>query len=207
MTEKISVNFSSGKYPDSEFATFSKQVIGKMTGNVNFPDPNPDLPSLTISVSDFESSLSKMKDGTKEDTVVKNRKRAILESNLKKETVYVETVANGDVAIMLSSGFELTKSRIPIGVLEAPADLTVTIGSAKGSLLVKFTPVEHARFYEIEYTQTPVTDASIIKRFSTTKTKDEIPNLDCGKEYAVRVTSAASDPGRLWCKWVNSYVI
>lgn len=207
MGQKISMNFGTGRYSDSALATAVRQIIRMMTGNPNFPNPSPSLAELETANNEYEGALEKMKDGTQADTVIKNRRRAALEGILKKEAQYVENVANGDVAIMLSSGFELTKGRVPVGELDVPTNLIVNAGQERGTLQVKFDGVEHARFYEIDYAEVPVTEDSRKERLSNTSPNFLIKGLISGKEYSVRAAAAASKPERKWSKWVSSYVL
>src|SRR3569833_4432082 len=102
---------------DSEFRTFAKSVLLKMTDNDNFPTPQPTLVVVGGDIADFDTALGNAKDGSKQQTSIKNDKRAALDATLKQLAAYVELVANDDETILLSSGFELVKEPTPAGPL------------------------------------------------------------------------------------------
>jgi uncharacterized protein (DUF3084 family) len=185
----------------------ASHVVEQMTGNVHFPDPSPALVAITSANDSYKLALNKMENGTREDTVVKNNCRKIVENLLKQETDYVQQVSNGEEAIILSSGFDVAKKPTVVGPLAKATGLEVNVGSNKGSIIVDCDVVEHAAFYEYEYTDAPSTPNSVWLKKTSTKHKVLIEGLTSGKQYVFRVAGAGSDSSRNWSDEISSFVL
>lgn len=206
-TFKVIRDFSSGQYSDPELSVMASHVVELMTGNANFPNPNPTLDVIATANAAYLQALYKAQGGSKEDTVIKNRNRRIIESLLKTETDYVQQVSGGDEAIILSSGFDVNRKPAVIGPLAKATGLVIKAGDNKGSMLVNCNVVNHAAFYEFEYTATPSTLTSIWLKRTSTKHKMLIDGLTSGKQYTFRVAGAGSDPSRNWSDEISSFVL
>ena len=204
---KVIKDFSSGRYSDPELSIKASHVIEQMTGNPNFPNPNPTLDVIREANLNYNLALNKVEGGSKEDTVVKNNSRKVLENFLKTETNYVQQVSGGSEAIILSSGFDVNKKPSVIGPLPKAAGLSVIAGDNKGSVVLNCKVVAHADFYEFEFTDAPTSAGSIWQKRTTTKHKLLIEGLTSGKQYVFRVAAAGSDPARNWSDEISSYVL
>jgi len=204
---KISKDFSTGKYADSDFTIKAGHIVEKMTDNTNFATPEPALANLTAANNALLAAMAKVQSGNREDTVIKNNCRTALETLLKSEADYVQRISNGDEAIILSSGFDVNKKPGTVGQLAKPTNLAVKPGDNRGTLLVSCDVVENASFYEFDYTEAPVTADSVWTQKTTTKHKLLIEGLASGKQYTFRVAGAGSDPSRVWSDDVSSYVL
>jgi len=71
---KVIRDFSSGQYSDPELGVMANHVVELMTGNANFPNPNPTLDAITAANEAYLQALNKVQGGSKEDTVIKNNK-------------------------------------------------------------------------------------------------------------------------------------
>ena len=204
---KISKDFSTGKYADSDLSIKTGHIVEKMTDNTNFTTPDPALANVTAAKNAFIASIAKVQNGSKEDTVIKNNCRTTLETLLKNEADYVQRVSNGDEAIILSSGFDVNKKPGTVGQLAKPTTLTLKPGENRGTLWVSCDVVANASFYEFDYAEAPVTADSAWTQKTTTKHKLLIEGLTSGKQYTFRVAGAGSDPSRVWSDDVSSYVL
>jgi hypothetical protein len=70
---KVIRDFSSGQYSDPELGVMANHVVEQMTGNANFPNPNPTLDVITAANEAYLQALNKAQGGSKEDTVIKNK--------------------------------------------------------------------------------------------------------------------------------------
>lgn len=206
-TFKVIRDFSSGRYSDPELSVMASHVVELMTGNVNFPNPNPTLDVITTANAAYLQALNKMQGGSKEDTVIKNNNRKIIESLLKTETDYVLQVSGGDEAIILSSGFDVNRKPTLVGPLAKATGLILKAGDNKGTIMVDCNVVARAGFYEFEYTVAPSTMTSIWLKRTSTKHKMLIDGLTSGKQYTFRVAGAGSDPSRNWSDEISSFVL
>ena len=76
-----------------------------MTGNPGFLTPVVPLVALSAALAGFRSALDGMTQGGMQATAIKNAARVALLDLLRQEANYVEGLAMGDLAMLLSSGF------------------------------------------------------------------------------------------------------
>jgi len=126
---------------------------------------------------------------------------------LQKLADYVQVASGGDEAIILSSGFDVCKKPSTIGPLDKPENFKVAMGKNRGSVLLSCDVVNHAQFYEFEYTEGPATSNSVWTKVTITKHKLLIDGLISGKEYTFRVAGAGSDPSRVWSDTITTFVV
>lgn len=119
----------------------------------------------------------------------------------------MQTTSDGDEAIILSSGFDVNKKPKTVGVLDKPVNFVVKPGKNRGSINASCDKVESANFYELEFTETPVTASSIWRQRSFTKSKGDIDGFTSGVEYAFRMCGAGSNPTRVWSDIITSFVL
>jgi hypothetical protein len=204
---KVLKDFSTNSYSDAELIIKAGSIRECMTGNASFTDPAPTLVQLKDSTDNFNAALVKAESGTKADKAAKNQMRETLEALLQLMADYVQRTSKGDESLILSSGFDVQKKSSTIGPLEKPGGVTVKMGNNKGTAIVMCDVVANSRYYEGEYTETPVTAASIWRRNSSTKRKIQFEGLKSGGEYAFRITAAGTDPVRNWSDEIITYVI
>lgn len=120
---------------DALLITDTQTIITDLTGNVSYPTPAPTLVAITTALDEFTIALANAADGGITLTAIKNDKRAALVVLLRNLANYVQVTCNGDLTVLLSSGFPIQKpQRSPIGVLPAPVNLAVSLGELSGQL-------------------------------------------------------------------------
>lgn len=196
---KIKTSFS--RYNDSNLEVKANTIIAAMTSNPNFPSPVPPLAEVTTAAAEYSTALLAAKQGGRTEVAIKKQKRTELIKLLTKLASYVTLTANGDRAIMVSSGFDLAKTREPLPPLVKPQVLKVVDGVNPGELKVIIGRVAGARSYMYEYTQDPLTPGSSWTGQNGTLSKVLFKNLESGKKYWCRVIAygrneqlAYSDP-------------
>jgi len=204
---KVLINFSSSVYTDLEVGNKSDDIIEMMTNNPNFPIPLMELDALMAANTTYQASLINLKNGTKEDTVIKNQNRRVLEKALKNLGLYVQIKSNGNEAIILSSGFDVAGKREPVGKLPKPEGFGVKVGVAKGTVVVYCIAITYANFYEVEYAEVQADGTRNWIKLTTTKHKLEITGLTSGKQYVFRMAGGGTNPARMWSDEIATYVI
>jgi len=132
---------------DGELGTFTDTVIDGLTGNAKFPTPPVTLATLQAHLDDFSSKVAAANVGGQADTAAKNAARLVLIGDLRQLALYVEMASNGDLATLLTSGFEARsteRQRIP---LEKPIGVTVK-NDGEGALDTRVDPVKNCSMYE-----------------------------------------------------------
>lgn len=204
---KVSKDFSTSKYTDHGLSTKCGHVVEKMTGNPAFPTPETPLAEVTTALGSYNDALAKAENGSKADTVVKNNWRTKIEKLMKDLAGYVQVTSDGDEAVILGSGFDVNKKAATVGPLPKPENFSVKPGINKGTIIANCDAIENAYVYEFQYTETPVTAASIWVQKISTKHKVLIEGLVSGKQYSFRVAAVATDPTRNWSDELTSFVI
>lgn len=202
---KILTGFS--RYSDPDVLVKAKEINSHMANNVNFANPIPTLADLTVLITAFELSLANAASGSKLETSLKNQKRDLLEEGLTNLAFYVQANGKNDEAILLSSGFEMQKSKTPIGILPKPENFKVLPGNSVGSVKVSVNKITGADSYLFEYTDAPVTANSIWLVLPSSKSNNTISGLISGKQYAFKVTGVGSNPEQVFSDVVLSFVL
>lgn len=164
----------------------ARAVVAAMTGNPNFPTPLPTLADVTTATDALELAQQALPGGPAATEIRDIRERELdrLMSDLQ---VYVESVAQGDAEIVLSSGMELRDPQSPVGILAAPAELTIKQGPAEGSVKLKWTSVRKNSGYRVEGTTNPSEGWPMV--YQSEKARLGIYDLEPGTKYYFRVAT------------------
>lgn len=177
---------------DQELLTFGYTVQAAMDGNAYFAAPEPDLATLLAAVDDFREKMEAAnRKGSPLDFSLKNDSREVLIETLKRLAFYVNTTANGELSVILSSGFRPvalpTKSVPP----ETPLWVTLADYRQKGQARLDFEAVDNVRLYEYQYTDEVDANGEIVWPTGVLDTPRSNINvlapLQKGVEYYVRV--------------------
>ena len=204
---KVLINFASSKYTDEALGTKANNILDKVEGNPVFQPAQSIIQELRSANTNYINALAKVEGGSKEDTVIKNNCRKIVETLLKKLAGVVQAISDGDEAIILSSGMDANKKPSTVGKLAKPDNLTVKPGGNKGSVTMMCDAVEYADFYEFEHTELPITPTSIWLKDTSKKRKLQKEGLESGKQYGFRITGAATDPSRVYSEIITTYIL
>ena len=159
-----------------------------MTGNPNFPTPNPPLSDLTNAKNAFAVAITAAAKGGTELTADKNAKRLVLMDVIRNLSYYVQETSGGDEQIILSSGFEVRKTPEPIGHLPEPQNLSAKVAGIPGMIDLNWRAIYGAGSYVIEINSGDPNDPngwSIVT--SVKKSKATISGLTTGTVYWFRV--------------------
>ena len=180
--KKALVNFYS--YRDDELLVKAKHINDSLNGNAHFPGLAPKLPSLQTAIDEYAPALAAADGGSKLDTATKNQKREALIEVLRDICEAVNDEADGDDAKIVSSGYDMTKEREPLGTLPPPEDMNLEFGADPGDMVVKLTPAPRGAKYIVFFAKDPMPadDKDWHQQFSTTS-KIELRKLDSGDKY------------------------
>ena len=131
-----------------QLITTAGAVITGLTNNPALPAPTVDLKTVQAAIDGLNAALAAQAHGGSAATAEKNNKQEELIVLLRKLKHYVEDNCGNDLAVLLSSGFQAastTRNRSP---LASPAILSVDFGNST-ELVLKVTPISHARCYEV----------------------------------------------------------
>lgn len=183
---KIATRFDGQSDPD--FKDKADEIYASMLGNANFPTPIPELTVIDTLIKAFNEASTAAKDRSRNAVVLKNNIRQDLTNALVQLSSSVTTTANGDKAMLISSGFDLARpgESTPI---EKPKSIMLTDGRNSGELVVKIPTVKGAKSYGAQYTTDPLTASSEWTQLMTTTTKYTFKNLVAAQKYWCRMAA------------------
>jgi hypothetical protein len=123
--------------------TKGRNVVTEMTDNPSFTTPDVPLADLSEVNDLLESRLIASQNGGKEETILLHQAEEIWNNLMRKEARYVERIADGNEAIMISSGFNTSKQPTPAIRPEFSAEA----GQKSGSVVLRRQAVKGARAY------------------------------------------------------------
>ncbi|MGI8438117.1 MAG: hypothetical protein ACR2NX_14670 [Chthoniobacterales bacterium] len=189
---KPTVNFLSID-TDIELQTDVGLILALVAKNVeDYPDPYPPLPIVTAAPSDFAEASRAAALGGVVLTLRKNQRRKLLVNLVGQLASYVTVACNGDLVVLLRSGFPIHKpTRNRIGDLSAPAMPTLKRGTLTGVLEARTRSVRGAFIYNWEIALASAPE-EILRTPQSTGTKISIPKLISGQIYRVRVNAVGA---------------
>jgi hypothetical protein len=185
---KVKVVLDFLKFPVSEKIIFYRNVITSLTGNPAFATPDVSLTNLTTVLTAFEQAEDEASDGARTSIALRNQAEEVADKAFRKEAMYVDRISDGDAAIILSSGFHLSKQPEPAQrpLFEAEA------GNNSGEIILTRKAQPGAKSYVWQYCigSLPVNGAgNWIFAGSSTQSKYVISNLESGSKCWFRVAA------------------
>ena len=158
---------------------------------------------MKVGLDEFVTALANAADGGITLTSIKNGKRAALAALLRALANYVQVACNGDLTVLLSSGFPIQKpQRNPIGVLPAPVNLTINLGSLTGELNAVVPPVFGASIYNWKLTASNA-PAVVLQSAQTTGGRTTFTGLTPGVVYVAQVNAVGAAGPSDWSQPVS----
>jgi hypothetical protein len=184
-TQKINTSFIS--YSDAELVAKGTYIVTSMTDNTNFPSPVPTLAEVQAALGIYAEAFNAAAGLGRNNIAVKNQARAALELLLAQLGRYVMYVANGDLAILVSSGYTVSKEPQPRHLINPGALLLengITSGTVKGTI-----DRGNATSFLFEISDILPADSTAWTKFPSNNCQYVFTNLTPGKQYWARVAA------------------
>ena len=137
---------------DDELLVRSNTVLQAMTDNKHFPDPRPGLEVASKLLDRFQQLLSvARRKGSPQDTAAKNEAKSALISALQQLAFYVSKVAEGNLQMLLSSGFQLSSYPKAGDVPELVRSVVLRDGKQSGQMRLDFAKQTSILLYEYRF--------------------------------------------------------
>lgn len=146
MKSKVSLSF--GKIPDNKLTVFAGTVLENLYEQAVFNSPPVPEAVLRAAIAAFKEAKVEQADGGRRTTVVKNQRRAELLDLLRSLACYVQLICDGDLAILLSSGFQAKNENRARTPLEKAVMRRVVHGHS-GQALVTTKAQPNVRTWEV----------------------------------------------------------
>ena len=173
-----------------------------MTDNPRFPTPNPSLVELSEIAEDLKQNTSRAAEARQISmiaTLTQDRTEDGLDVLLTQLAAYVDHLAKGDEATILSAGLAVRGGSVLIGPLPVPGPVAVNSGDASGELDVSWPRMVGAKSFVIQYSVDPDAPGDEWK-FATSSTKSSctLTGLTPGARYWVRVAASGAAGQSAW---------
>lgn len=203
-TQRISVGFS--KFSDANLLTKAQLILSKMTGNAYLDKPEPTLPVLEAALTAYSTALTNALKLGIDNVAEKNKARKALEAVLVALGLWVSFAANGNITIMLSSGFDVTKEPEPVH-LPYPGNVTLSNGLTSGTLESKVKRLYGSTGFIHQLSSTLPDENTVWTSVSTSRSRYMHSSLKPGQQYWARVGVTGGNGQMLYSTVANAYVL
>lgn len=185
---------------------FGRNVVTMMTGNPAFTTPFPTLASLTAALDTLETAAQAAMARSRQAIANRNAATVAGLSLLRQLAGYVQSHSVGDVAVLLSSGFQPTKGSTPVGPLPTPSTATLRQGPTSGSILARTPKIKGAYSYNwrLALASTPTT---YLEEAQTTATRYIFTGMTPGQTYNVQVSAVGAAGETSWSAITSMMVV
>ena len=153
MTQKIIVKTGFQSLSDSEAVALAGAVIKGLYAAKALPAPPIDQQALQTAVDDMNGAivaLAQLGGGTAA-TVVKKKKREVLNGLLRKLAHYVQANCNDDLQVVTNSGFQAKTASVRSTTPPDKAQILSVENGHTTQLVVKARKLPHAKMYQLQF--------------------------------------------------------
>lgn len=125
----------------------------------SFPNPEPTMEEFGAEITKLDAAI-KAKDGSKVRSQAITDQGDVVFGMLKSIIIYVNKVANGDMALILLSGFDCNNERVQHDIPGKALIKRIEDGSVACSAKIYMDALTDADRYKVETTSTPDNDES-----------------------------------------------
>ena len=197
---RIKLDFRNLSVPDKVIR--AQQSVASLTGNPNFPTPNPPLATVTAAIDTLQTSIvdaHKARDASLVKTAAQHDNEAKLDQLMRQLAGYIESVSDGDEVKIRSAGVSIRSAATPsTDTVSTPANISLTEGDHEAELDMSWNSVKRARSYVIQHSADPPTDTSWTQIQVVTASSTTISGLTRGAKHWFRVAAVGSSGQSGW---------
>ena len=190
------VSLAFARLTDNPLVAFSRNVVTLMTGNASYVTPMPTLAIVTTATDLLEDSTQAAMGGGRLLIATRNANREALLNLLRTLAAYVMASCQSDVLILLSSGFDAVKTPSPVGVLDAPENLSLGYTGTSGEFQLRFKAVKNANNYSLESALVP--EGPYVSQGISSSSRSVISGFTPGVSAWVRVCANGTQGPSGW---------
>ena len=192
-------------FPVAHKIEIGKSVESKMRNNALFANPDVPLDDIKAATDLLESRNVAAMSGGKESTALMHQAEEDWSKKMRLEALYVDRIADGDSAVILSAGFSLAKQPSP----SSRAEFSVELGEKSGSVVLRHKRIEGARSYVWQYCigENPTDNSSWVIADVTPQATVTLTGLTPLTKYWFRVAAVTIDGTGEYCTPVMQVVI
>lgn len=129
---------------------FFNHVIGKLTGNAQFPNLPVSIVDMTTLSTALQSAITAAIDGTSTDRQHRNAVVLQVQDVLRVTADYVRAECDGNAELLTTSGFPLAKQPEQYKEVGIPANVRATATDVSGEVKLRWNRTLAARMFRIE---------------------------------------------------------
>lgn len=166
-----------------------RNIYALMSLHPLFIDPPLPYADFLAALDEQDAAIAAAENGGRERIASMRAKEGIVDDMVRKYRSFVTVIAEGDKEIILSTGFNHTKVRESAGALPKVTGVKKMPSDVSGTLKLRWKPVDHAGYYEVNYRVVPTTDPDTAPWYNETSKPSniEIGGLTPLKYYEVKV--------------------
>lgn len=191
---KIKLNLRN--LPLAEKVAKARTIIASLTGNPDFPTPNPTLLAIIAVTDALEAAIATVqatKQQLKTEVSKQNDREEAFDAAFSQLVGYVQSIAGDDEALIHSAGMDTRASGgQSTSTPDLPPSLSATAGDHDGEIDLSWEPVPKAKSYVIEKSADPPTATSWQHAGVATKSSTTIEGLTPGTRYWFRVAAVGT---------------
>ena len=180
----------------------AEQIVASLTGNPNFPTPNPPLAAVTTAINGLRTAIVEAqtaRQAAQAKTVAQNDSEDELDKVMRQIAAYIENVSGGDEKMILSAGVSVrSPSTATSDTLAAPTGLSATEGDHEGEIDLHWNSVKRARSYVVERSADPPGDTSWSQTQVVTNSSATVSGLTRGAKHWFRVAAVGANGQSGW---------
>lgn len=191
---------------DARLISKTQTILLTMGDNATiYTLPNPTLPVVQTALDQFVSAYAAADGGTI-TAAAKKAARTTLTGLVRNLASYVSVACNNNMENLLLSGFPPQSSnRTPNGVSEAPANLTLTLGTRSGEMDARADAINGAAIYNWRLMANGQTTP--VQTAQTTAASTSFAELTPGGIYTVDLNAVNSAGTSDWSQPVSQMVV
>jgi hypothetical protein len=179
----------------NELIPYIQNHIEMMTGNPNFPAPQPPSADFLAQYHGYQDAAMAVLSAEtllRDAISRRDQERDAMVGTMNVRAAYVQQVSNGNRHVIVSSGLGVKSAPTFATSLAAPTNLRVELNGEAGLMKIRWDPVPHAKTYLLQYSRhgMPRVWETLESTTKTAVTK----TLEVGVTYVFRVT-ANGTPG------------
>lgn len=173
----------------------ARQIATAMTGNPDFPNPQPALTAVITAADEVDAAYAEQQTAKQiavTKTNILNQRSDDLEALLRQIAGYVESISGDNEKMILGAGFATRSTVLSTPDMTPPAALEAAVGSHDGEMILRWTKVRGAKSYVIERSLDPPTATSWEHAGVSLKVGATVDGLKSGTRYWFRVAAVTS---------------
>ena len=190
------------KKPQDVLAASSSHIAAMATpeGVAAFVTPDPSVADFLVSHTALNTAINLVSSLEGQLTAARAALPVAVQAHLemlRDRATYVEDTSSGDPAIIPISGFAVAGTAQPIGPLPRPENVKAAMSLTPGVIRVSCEPIKGTQTYIIEFRE-HIDGQPWVQAKLSTKSRNDIPGLVSGKNYAFRIAAVGAAGQSPW---------